>query len=185
MKHVTILAMVCIAQLAIGQKFFSKTGKISFSSTASMEKIEATNSSANTVIDLGTGNMEWAVLIQGFQFEKSLMKEHFNENYMESSKYPKAVFKGKIDNLSGVNLAKDGVYDVTVSGQLEIHGVSKPVTTQGTLTIKKGIVTSAFSKLSVALADYGIEIPKLVADNISKTVNITIQADYQLLNAIP
>lgn len=185
MKHIMIAALLCIGQLAIGQKFFSKTGKISFSSAATMEKIEATNSSASTVIDLGSGNMEWAVLIQGFQFEKSLMKEHFNENYMESTKYPKAVFKGKIDNLSDVNLAKDGTYDVKVSGQLEVHGVSKPVTTQGTITVKNGVVTSAYSKLSIALADYGIEIPKLVADNISKTVDISVKADYQLLNATP
>jgi len=186
MRHIIIMAvLLCTAQFAIGQKFFSKTGKISFTSEAPMEKIEATNSSASTVIDLGTGNLEWAVLIQGFQFEKSLMKEHFNENYMESAKYPKAVFKGKIDNLSSINLSKDGTYDVTVTGQLEIHGVSKPVTAHGTITTKKGAVVSANSKLTVALADYNIEIPKLVGDNISKTVDITIQADYQLLNVTP
>lgn len=185
MRHIMIVALLCIGQLAIGQKFFSKTGKISFSSDAKMEKIEANNSSASTVIDLGSGNLEWAVLIQGFQFEKALMKEHFNENYMESAKYPKAVFKGKIDNLSSINLSKAGTYDVTVSGQLEIHGVSQPVTTKGTVTVKNGLLTSATSKMTVALADYGIEIPKLVGDNISKTVDIAIQADYQLLNVTP
>ena len=184
MKHIMIIAMLCISQLAIGQKFFSKTGKITFSSEASLEKIEATNTSASTVIDLGTGAMEWAVLIQGFQFETSLMKEHFNENYMESTKYPKAVFKGKIDNPSSVNLSKDGAYEVTVSGQLEIHGVIKPVTTKGTINVKKGAIESASSKMSVVVADYGIEIPKLVADNISKTVDISVQADYQPLNAV-
>jgi len=184
MRHILIVAILCITQLAIGQKFFSKTGKITFSSEASLEKIEATNTSASTVIDLGTGNMEWAVLIQGFQFEKSLMKEHFNENYMESTKYPKAVFKGKIDNPSAVNLAKDGTYEVNVSGQLEIHGITKPVTTKGTINVKKGVIESASSKMTVAIADYGIEIPKLVADNISKTVDISIQADYQTLNAV-
>ena len=184
MRHILIVAILCITQFAIGQKFFSKTGKITFSSEASLEKIEATNTSASTVIDLGTGNMEWAVLIQGFQFEKSLMKEHFNENYMESTKYPKAVFKGKIDNPSAVNLAKDGTYEVNVSGQLEIHGITKPVTTKGTINVKKGVIESASSKMTVAIADYGIEIPKLVADNISKTVDISIQADYQTLNAV-
>ena len=184
MRHILIVAILGIAQLAIGQKFFSKTGKITFSSEASLEKIEATNTSASTVIDLGTGNMEWAVLIQGFQFEKSLMKEHFNENYMESTKYPKAVFKGKIDNPSTINLAKDGTYEVMVSGQLEIHGVTKPVTTKGTINVKKGMIDSASSKMTVAIADYGIEIPKLVADNIAKTVDISIQADYQPLSAV-
>jgi len=184
MRHILIVAILGIAQLSIGQKFFSKTGKITFSSEASLEKIEATNTSASTVIDLGTGNMEWAVLIQGFQFEKSLMKEHFNENYMESTKYPKAVFKGKINNPSMINMAKDGTYEVTVSGQLEIHGVTKPVTTKGTINVKKGMIDSASSKMTVAIADYGIEIPKLVADNIAKTVDISIQADYQPLSAV-
>jgi len=150
-----------------------------------MEKIEATNSSASTVIDLSTGNIEWAVLIQGFQFEKSLMKEHFNENYMESSKYPKATFKGKIENPGGINLTKDGTYPVVVTGQLEIHGVSKPVSAQGNIVVKKGAIVSANSKLTITLADYKIEIPKLVGDNVSKTVDIAIQADYQLLNVAP
>ena len=103
---------------------------------------------------------------------------------MESATYPKAKFKGKIDNPASVNFSKDGVYTVTVSGQLEMHGVTKPVTTQGTITIKGGVI-SAKSKLTVLVADYGIEIPKLVADNISKSVDINIMADYQLMNAIP
>jgi len=184
MKHFLILALIGIAQLAIGQKYFSKTGKISFSSEAPMEKIEATNTTASTVIDVPTGAMEWAVLIQGFQFEKALMQEHFNENYMESGKYPKARFKGKIDNLASVNFTKDGTYSVNVSGIMELHGVTKPVNAAGTITVKKGVIT-AQSKLTLTLADFGIEIPKLVADNISKTVDIVVQADYALMNAIP
>jgi hypothetical protein len=163
-----ILALVIIGHAAIGQKYFSKTGKITFYSKAPLETIEAHNSSATTVIDLSTGNLEWAVLIKGFTFEKALMQEHFNENYMESSIYPKAKFKGKIDNYTSLNLTKEGAYAVSVSGQLEIHGVSQPVTTQGTITVKGGQIT-AKSNFSIALADYGIEIPKLVEDNISKS----------------
>jgi polyisoprenoid-binding protein YceI len=129
---------------------------------------------------MATGTMEWAVLIQGFKFEKALMQEHFNENYMESETYPKSKFKGKIDNIKDVNLTKDGTYPVTASGQLEMHGISKPVTATGVITVKNGIV-SAKSNLSILLADYGIIIPKVVADNISKTVNITVETNYQLL----
>jgi len=184
MKSVIAIILLLSSQLAIGQKYYSKTGKITFFSQASMEKIEAENTSASTVIDVASGAIEWAVLIQGFKFEKALMQDHFNENYMESATYPKAKFKGKIDNLASVNFSKDGVYNVTVSGQLEMHGVTKPVTTQGTITVKNGTV-SAKSKLTVLVADYGIEIPKLVADNISKSVDITILADYQLMNALP
>jgi polyisoprenoid-binding protein YceI len=184
MKSIIILVLLLSTQLVNGQKYFSKTGKISFHSEATMEKIEATNSSASTVIDVATGSMEWAVLIQGFKFEKALMQEHFNENYMESTTYPKAKFKGKIEKSTSVNFSKDGVYTVAVSGQLEMHGVTKPVTTQGTITVKGGAI-SAKSKLSVMLADYGIEIPKLVEDNIAKSVDISIVAEYQLMNALP
>ena len=184
MKNVIVVAVLLLsAQLAIGQKYFSKTGKISFYSTAALEKIEAHNPSASTVIDLSTGAMEWAVLIQGFKFEKALMQEHFNENYMESTKFPKAKFKGKIDNLTSVNFAKDGEYPVTVSGTMEIHGVTKPITSQGTIIVKNGVITSK-SKMSVLIADYNIEIPKLVADNIAKKVDITIEADYQAMTAM-
>lgn len=177
---IVILVLTLTAQLAMGQKYFSKTGKISFYSDAPMEKIEAHNTTASTVLDVTTGNLEWAVLIQGFKFEKALMQEHFNENYMESTTYPKAKFKGKIDNLSAVNFKKDGDYNVNVSGQLEIHGVTKPVTATGVISVKGGNI-SAKSKFSVAVADYGIQIPKVVAENIAKTVDINVQADYQAM----
>jgi hypothetical protein len=178
MKNLIIVVLLLSSQWAVGQKYFSKTGKISFYSDAPMEKIEAHNSTASTVLDLSTGNMEWAVLIQGFKFEKALMQEHFNENYMESTTYPKAKFKGKIDNLSGVNFKKDGDYNVNVSGQLEMHGVTKPVNATGVITVKGGTI-SAKSKFSVAVADYGIVIPKVVAENIAKNVDINVYADYQ------
>lgn len=181
MKNVIMMCvlMMC-AHLVSGQKYFSKTGKISFYSDTPMEKIEATNSSASTVLDASTGNMEWAVLIQGFQFDKALMQEHFNENYMESTTYPKAKFKGKIDNLSAVNFKKDGNYPVTVSGQMEIHGVTKPVTASGVISVK-GSTINANSKFSVAVADYGINIPKVVAENIAKNVDVHVEASYQAM----
>lgn len=181
MKHLMLVMLVGLAQMAFGQKYFSKTGKISFVSDAPMEKIEATNTSASTVIDVATGNMEWAVLVQGFKFDKALMQEHFNENYMESGKYPKATFKGKIENISVVNFSKDGTYNVNVVGNLEVHGVSKPVTTTGTIVVNKGIV-SANSTFSIKLEDHKIEIPKVVGDNVARTVDITVKADYQLLD---
>ena len=180
MKNLIVIVLLLSSQWAVGQKYFSKTGKISFHSDAPLEKIEAHNSTASTVLDAATGNIEWAVLIQGFKFEKALMQEHFNENYMESTTYPKAKFKGKIENISSVNFKKDGDYNVNVSGQLEIHGVTKPVNATGVISVKGGAIT-AKSKFSVALADYDIEIPKVVADNIAKNVDINVQADYQAM----
>lgn len=182
MKNLIIIVLLLSAQLAVGQKYYSKAAKISFHSDTPMEKIEALNSTASTVLDATTGNIEWAVLIQGFKFEKALMQEHFNENYMESTAFPKAKFKGKVDNIASVNLKKDGDYNVDVSGQMEIHGVTKPVSAKGVITVKGGNI-SAKSKFSVAVADYGIVIPKVVAENIAKNVEINVQADYQPMPA--
>lgn len=178
----TLILMLCLLSLQSihAQKYFSKAGTVSFHSDAPMEKIEAKNSTASTVIDGTNGSMEWAVLIQGFQFDKALMQEHFNENYMESSKYPKAKFKGTIDNWSSISIGKAGTYPVKVSGTLEIHGVSKPITAEGKVVVR-GEAFSVSSDFQIALADYKIDIPKVVSENISKTVDIKVSADYQLM----
>ena len=98
MKQVffAIIFMVSINQVSTAQKYFSKTGQIYFVSDTPMEKIEATNKSSNCVLDMASGKLEFGVLIKGFQFEKALMQEHFNENYMESNKFPKSIFKGQV-----------------------------------------------------------------------------------------
>ena len=179
-KILFALVLCLCAQVAIGQKYFSKSGKISFFSDTDMEKIEAENTSASTVIDFSTGAIEWAVLIQGFQFEKALMQEHFNENYMESSKYPKAKFKGVIEDHAKVDLAKDGTYEVTVNGELEIRGIKKPVSTKATIEVANKMFTGTCS-FSVLIADYGIKVPKVVENNIADAVDIDIMAEYKPL----
>jgi hypothetical protein len=182
MKNLVIIALMCFAQVITAQKYFSKTGKITFYSDAAGEKIQATNTSASTVLDASTGSIEWAVLIQGFQFEKALMKDHFNENYMESATYPKAKFKGKIDNPSAVLFSKDGIYNVNVTGQLEMHGVTKTVSVPATFTVKGGLV-SAKAEFNVLLQDYNIDIPKVVEDNIATKVKLDIFAEYKVMNS--
>lgn len=163
------------------QKYFTRTGAITFTSEAPLEKIEASNQKATSVLDVATGKMEFAVLIKAFQFEKALMQEHFNENYMESDKYPKAIFKGAITDISQVDFAKDGTYPVKVQGRLTIHGETKEVASDGSITIENGQI-SGKSTFEVAVADFKIEIPKVVRDNIAKTVVITVNVDYELFN---
>jgi polyisoprenoid-binding protein YceI len=97
---------------------------------------------------------------------------------MESNKFPKATFKGKITNLSAVNFTKDGVYPVTVEGDLTIHGVTKQATAPGSVTIKGGKVSAA-AKFSVKLKDYSITVPSLVADKISEDIDITVDCKYE------
>lgn len=175
-----LLAFIMSGTIAYGQKYYSKTGSVHFLSEAPLEKIQASNNNAYVVFDASTGQMEWAVLIKGFKFEKALMQQHFNENYMDSDQFPKAVFKGTIVDKAGINLEKDGSYNVTASGTITIHGVTKPLTAPGQITVKNGKV-NASSSFTLTVADFNIEVPKIVRDNIAKTVRVTVRSDLQPL----
>ncbi len=157
------------------QRYFTRDANVKFFSDGKLEKIEATNKSGTAVIDFGTGKMEWKVLIKNFLFEKALMQEHFNENYMESSKYPSASFKGQITNLSEVNLNADGVYKTKVSGKMNIHNVERDVNLDGTITVSGGKikVSSAFV---VKCSDYNIRIEAQKVSNIANEISVTVNA---------
>ena len=177
---ILLLVFLFAGQLA-AQKYFSKTGEISFFSDAPMEDIQAKSNSASTVLDLATGKVQWAVLIKSFEFEKALMQEHFNENYMESHEYPKAQFKGEIVNIESLDLTKDGDYIGDVRGELEIRGIKKPVETKASFIVYKGKISAA-SELIVKVEDYNIEIPSIVRDKIAKQIELTITAEYEKLD---
>ncbi len=186
MKIYLKIIMVLFLSLSVSmgtfaQKYFSKTGKVSFFSGTPIENIEAESNSAATVFDVESGKIQWSVLIKSFEFEKALMQEHFNENYMESSKFPKAKFEGQILNLEDVSLTSDGTYETLVNGTLEIHGVSKEIEAPVTFTVKGDEVIGQ-SKFKVAVADYNIEIPSVVRENIAKEIEITVNANYELLS---
>jgi hypothetical protein len=125
MKRLTFL--FCLAFLffsANAQKYITKNGYIGFYSHTAMEDIKGDNNQVASVLDISNGDMVFQVLIKSFHFDRALMEEHFNENYMESDKFPKSSFKGKITNLSSVDFSKPGKYDVTVEGELNMHDVT-------------------------------------------------------------
>lgn len=160
--------------------YMTKTGKVSFYSRAkSPEKVEADNNEVSSILNTGTGDMVFAILLKSFHFERALMEEHFNENYVESNKFPKSTFKGKVTNFSSVNFSKDGAYPVTVEGELTLHGVTKKVTYTGSFTIKAGKINGT-SKFTIKLKDYNISIPSLVADKISEDIDVTMDCIYEL-----
>ncbi len=167
-------------QVMSAQKYFTKTGHISFYSDTPLEKIEGHNKSSNCVLDVATGKLEVATLVKGFQFEKALMQEHFNENYMESDKFPKAVFKGQIDNYSKLDISKNGKVTVKVSGDLTMHGVTKKVTTDAMVSINNGKII-ADASFNVLLADFNIKIPALVKDQIAKSLKIKVACTLEPL----
>ena len=179
-----ILCLIMAGALALpghAQKYITKTGYIRFYSDAPLEKIEAVNRQVNAALDQTTGDFVFKVLMKSFVFEKALMQEHFNENYVESDKYPNATFVGKITNLADVNFTKDGTYNVTVAGKLTIKGLTKEVKEPGTITITGGKV-AAKSKFNVNINDYNITIPSAVSKNISPTVEVTVDLMMDKLN---
>jgi polyisoprenoid-binding protein YceI len=117
--------------------------------------------------------------MKGFEFDRALMQEHFNENYVESSKFPKAEFKGTILNNEKINYGSEGKYKVEVKGLMTIHGETKEVSTTGEIEVKEGKI-KAEANFSVLLADYKISIPGLVADKVNKTAKIEVDCKLEL-----
>ena len=176
MKHVFFLGVMIAATTSLqAQKFFTKDGSIKFSSNAKLEKIEATNNKASIIVDVPTGAIEIAVLIKGFIFENAFMGEHFNETYMESDKFPKANFKGKIENPASVNFTKAGTYKAKVTGELTMHGVTKPVATEATFVVADGKVNTE-AKFTVKASDFDVKIPGDKTDNISNVIDVNCKS---------
>lgn len=176
MKYALLaLALLATGTSASAQRMMTRTGKVTFFSSTPIEDIEAVNNDAASAIDASSGDMLFQVPIKSFRFQNALMQQHFNEQYMESDKFPRADFKGRITNMSAVNLSKDGTYPVQAAGKLTIHGVTRDVTIPGTLTVKGGKVTAA-SKFSVRTADYGIKIPAMVKGKVAESIEVTVNS---------
>lgn len=173
---------MAVTTLQAQDKFFTKSGSIHFMSKGAIETIQADHHSVTCVVDSKTGAIQFAVLMKGFEFKKALMQEHFNENYVESDKYPKAEFRGQITNNSDVNYAKDGVYTVHVKGKLTLHGETKDVDADGKIIVKEGKLLTS-SDFSIQMSDYNINIPKLVKENMSNTVIISVNCTLEPLKS--
>lgn len=183
MKKIIIAAVVLSLFTSIVNaqgKFYTKTGKISIFSTTSVENISAVNKSAVCLLDSKTGDLQFAVLMKGFEFRKAKMQEDFNSDYVESGKFPKSEFKGQITNNSTVNYSSNGTYSVNTKGKLTIHGVTKDVESTGTIIVKDGKLL-ANSIFNILIADYNIKVPKMYMDNISKSIKITVDCTLEPL----
>ncbi|HEX8461935.1 MAG TPA: YceI family protein [Segetibacter sp.] len=180
MKRIFILAtalVITVSNLQAQKIYSTKTGKVSFFSNAPLEDIEAKNNEVESKLAAANGQVVFTLLIKGFKFENELMEEHFNENYLESNKFPKSDFKGFITNIKDINFSKDGVYPAKVKGNLTIHGITKPVESNGTVEVKNGQVV-AKSKFNVSLKDYGIG-GSMIGKKIANNIAITIDCKYE------
>ncbi len=172
------IIMLLATQAIIAQKYISRNGHVRFFSHTPVEDIEAHNRQVVSVLNPADGTLQFTMLIKSFEFKIALMQEHFNENYMESDKFPKAGFKGKIENLSDIDFKKDGSYPAEVTGDMTIHGVTKPVATNGTITVSGNTVTAA-AKFTVMPKDYDIDIPAVVENKIAKEIEVNVDVTYQ------
>ncbi|NML20360.1 YceI family protein [Pseudoflavitalea sp. G-6-1-2] len=183
MKKIPALIFLLIAALPSAWcqgKFYTRTGNISFVTKGVLETVKAENKTVTCVLNSQTGQLQFSVLMRGFEFRKALMQEHFNENYVESEKYPNAQFIGQITGTPLPDLSKDGTYAAKVEGKLTLHGITRDISTESTIIVKQGQVhaTAAFN---ILLSDYKIKIPALVKNSLSNTVNIAVACMLQPL----
>jgi polyisoprenoid-binding protein YceI len=171
------LSLLAAVTAASGQKYMTKNGFVGFFSHTPIEDIKADNNQVAGVIDQATGELVFQVLVKSFKFEKALMEEHFNENYMDSEKFPKSTFKGKIKDLASVDFGKPGKYDVTVEGDLTIKDATRKISVPGNIVVgNEGITANA--KFQISPEDYNIAIPGIVREKIAKNIDVTVMMKY-------
>jgi hypothetical protein len=169
------LAGCCLSLQGFSQNYMTKTGFIGFYSKTSLEDVKAENNQVYAVLDPASHHIAFAVLLKGFIFEKELMQVHFNENYVESDKYPKATFSGTCSG--DMDLNKDGTYQVVIKGDLTLHGVTKPVETTAELEVKKDHINGV-ATFKLKPEDFNISIPSIVRDKIASEISVKVQIDW-------
>jgi polyisoprenoid-binding protein YceI len=178
--HLSAIALVAIfgsvnpaiAQVAM---YSTSAGNTRFSSETPLENIKAENKKCQAILNTSTGELAIRMNMHDFVFPNKLMQEHFNENYMESDKYPNATFSGRVDKV--IDYTKDGEYDASATGKFTVHGVTKSRTIRGKIKIEGNRIT-ILSDFQVALADHKIEVPQIVFVKIAR--NIEVKAQYVL-----
>lgn len=174
--YIIAIALLTIPS-AMAQKQLTKEGVIDIFSETSLFTIKAKNQTVASILNPETGEVVASTTVRSFKFHEALVEEHFNENYMESHKYPKSVFKGKITNNSEIDYTMDGTYTVQIEGELSMHGVTNPVTTSGKIIVSKGKI-SANTEFLVSLASYNIEVEPKYKDRIKDEIKLKVNFDY-------
>ncbi len=171
------LALFFTSNFVHAQKYSTGNAYIGFFSKTPLEDIRAENRQVRTVIDLDKQQLAFTLLVKSFLFKKQLMQQHFNENYAESDKYPKADFSGIFTG--NVNYLQEGIYPIEVKGNLSFHGVTKSITVPATVEIRSGKLT-AVSNFKLKPQDFNIKIPSVVRDKIAEQIDVSVKAEFLL-----
>lgn len=169
--YTLLISLFFFNQLDAQKVFGTRNGKVSFQATDD-DDVKAVNNEATSRLS-DNGQLSFSLLIKGFKFKMAEMQDHFNDQYLESSKFPRADFKGLIVNMKEVNFGKDGSYKITVKGDLTMHGITKNITANGILDIKAGKPVAS-AKFTVSMKDFKID-----AGSVTEKVIIDISCQYQ------
>ena len=181
MKTIKLFCLIFILLLTAktySQRYTTKTGHIWFRSEAPLEDIEAHNNQVNATLDTKSGFFVFNILMKSFIFEKAIMQEDFNKNYVESDKYPVATFEGKVSNINTIDFTKPeymlpNSYDVEISGEITIHGITKNIDATGVFYVKPGIIQGK-SKFYILLTDYKIRLSGNVYNKVALKIEINV-----------
>jgi hypothetical protein len=175
-NNILIFAIILLASTVVSaQKYFTRTADVKFFSEAPTENIEADNSQVTCILNTENGELAFSVQLMGFHFEKALMEEHFNENYVESHKYPKSTFKGKILDFDKIDIKKDSKHNIIVEGEMSLHGETKSIKADGELSVA-GEKILLSSKFELKIEDYKIDIPTAVINKIAESIEVSMKA---------
>jgi hypoxanthine-guanine phosphoribosyltransferase len=177
-KYLSILLVAIFSFSPISEKKITKTGTITFeASVPSFEEIKAKNEAVTCIINTSNGEIAALALMKGFRFKVALMEEHFNENYVESSKFPKATFKGKIESFDYSKLTSTNK-EYTIKGKLDLHGKTKDITIKSKIK-KTGETINMLADFVINTNDFDIEIPSVVSKKVSKDVKVSFNFELK------
>ena len=174
MKKITLVCIVALGYNLNAQIYTSKKCNVKFFSETKMENIDAENKVTRPILNTKDGHFIVQIFHTGFIFKSAFMQEHYNENYMESEKYPDAKFDGLL--VEKIDYTKDGTYTVSIAGKLSMHGVELPRTISGTIVIKGEVITMD-SKFDIKVADYKIKVPSLYVEKIAENIQVTFHSE--------
>ena len=178
-KTTLIITLLFTAASIFAQKKTTTSGRINFDATTSLDPLpKAENKTVVAAINAATGAIAFEAIIKSFSFANPMMQGHFNSvNWLDSDKFPTATFKGKITNLAAIDFNKDGTYTAEVTGDLTIHGVTKPITTKGSVVVT-GKAIAATAAFTIKVADYGITGQAIEAGKVNKEPRVSVAVNF-------
>jgi polyisoprenoid-binding protein YceI len=176
MRHlIVVFSLIILGYQANGQLYMAQNGEVSFFSKTPLEDIDALNKQVGSIINADNNEVAVQMRVTSFVFPNKLMQEHFNENYLESDKFPSATFKGKIREV--VDLKVPGTYAVTAVGTATIHGITRPIEIKGNV-VSTGDQLTLSCQFDIKLVDYKIDIPKIVFAKIAEVIRVSSKINY-------